>query len=254
MECTVQKLAKLSGVSARTLRYYDELDLLKPARISSSGYRIYGAAQVDRLQQILFFRELDVPLETIRSLLNAPDFNAAAALEAHRAKLLETRAQLDALIDNVEKTIALSEGRIVMTDNEKFEGFKQKLVDDNEKKYGKEIRDRYGDEVVDASNQKLIGMTPAEHDAFTCLTDELMAVLAQAMDTGNPSSELAQKAAALHKEWLMYHWHEYSPEAHAGLAEMYVADERFRAYYDAARPGMAAFHRDAILIFTGASK
>ncbi len=250
MEYTVQKLARLSGVSARTLRYYDELNLLKPARISSSGYRIYGAAQVDRLQQILFFRELDVPLETIRTLLSASEYNAAAALEAHRCRLLEKRAQLDVLITNIEKSIALSEGRIAMTDAEKFEGFKQKLVEDNEKKYGREIRNKYGDPVVDASNKKLMGMTPTDHEAFTRLTEELMAVLSQAMDTGDPGSETAQKAAALHKEWLMFHWNTYSPEAHGGVAQMYVEDERFRAHYDAARPGTAEFLRDAILIFT----
>lgn len=254
MEYTVQKLARLSGVSARTLRYYDELGLLKPARINSSGYRIYGAAEVDRLQQILFFRELDLPLETIRGLLSAPGFDAAAALQAHRAKLLEKRTQLDALIANVEKTIALSEGRITMTDAEKFEGFKQKLVDDNEREYGKEVREKYGDEAVNASNRKLLGMSPEEHDAFTRLTEELMAALAQAKETGDPSGELAQKAAALHKDWLMFHWHEYSPEAHAGLAEMYVADERFRAHYDALGPGTAAFLRDAIRVFTNTVK
>lgn len=251
MEYTVQKLGRLAGISTRTLRYYDELGLLNPARVSSSGYRIYGGHEVDRLQQILFYRELGLPLETIREILSAPGFDPQAALRIHRENLVEKRLQLDTLIANVEKTIATTEGRMTMTDKEKFEGFKQKLVDDNEKTYGKEIREKYGDQEVDASNKKLMGMTPEDHAAFTRLSEELMATLAEAVEAGDPGSPLAQKAAALHKEWLMFHWQEYSPEAHAGLGRMYVDDERFKAYYDSARPGTAEFLRDAILIFTG---
>ncbi|HRU40998.1 MAG TPA: MerR family transcriptional regulator, partial [Candidatus Diapherotrites archaeon] len=134
MEYTVQKLGKLAGVSTRTLRYYDEIGILKPARINSSGYRIYGQKEVDMLQQILFYRELGVSLDSIREIVTAPSFDGAKALREHHRKLLEKREQLNLLIANVEKTIALTEGRTIMTDKEKFEGFKQKLLDDNEKK------------------------------------------------------------------------------------------------------------------------
>ena len=131
MEYTVQKLGQLAGISTRTLRYYDEIGLLKPARINSSGYRIYGSAEVDRLQQILFFRELGVNLDSIKEIMTSEDFDGATALKEHREKLLEKRAQLDLLIENVDKSIQLTERKIIMTDKEKFEGFKQKLVDDN---------------------------------------------------------------------------------------------------------------------------
>lgn len=89
MEYTVQKLAKLAGVSTRTLRYYDEIDILKPARMNSSGYRIYGQTEVDRLQQILFYRELGVSLENIKMIMNTPGFDSTKALKDHREKLLE---------------------------------------------------------------------------------------------------------------------------------------------------------------------
>ncbi|MDF2532758.1 MAG: transcriptional regulator, MerR family protein, partial [Clostridia bacterium] len=144
MEYTVQKLANLAGISTRTLRYYDEIGILKPARINSSGYRIYGQKEVDRLQQILFFRELGVDLDSIKNIVTAPTFDGAAALKEHREKLLEKRAQLDALIENVNKTIAVTEGRIKMTNKEKFQGFKKNMIEENEKKYGKEIREKYG--------------------------------------------------------------------------------------------------------------
>ena len=250
MEYTVQKLAKLAGVSTRTLRYYDEIDLLKPARINSSGYRIYGQKEVDTLQQILFFRELEMELQSIKEIITNPTFDGAKALQDHRQKLLEKRSQLDVLIANVNKTIALTEGRINMSDQEKFEGFKKTRIDENEKKYGKEIREKYGEEVVNASNAKLMNMTQEEYEEVTQLSEEVNHTLAEAFKTGDPACDLAQKAAALHKQWLLFYWKEYSKEAHAGLAQMYVDDERFKAYYDKIHPGVAEFLRDAINIYT----
>src|ERR1700730_18474741 len=119
MEYTVQKLGRLAGISTRTLRYYDEIGILKPARINSSGYRIYGQAEIDRLQQILFYRELGVSLDHIKKIVTSPTCDAAHALQEHREKLLEKRKQLDLLIANVEKTIALTEGRMTMSNQEK---------------------------------------------------------------------------------------------------------------------------------------
>ena len=252
MEYTVQKLSRLAGVSPRTLRFYDEIDLLKPARTSSSGYRIYGAAEVDRLQQILFYRELGLDLDRIKAILSSPSFDGPAALREHREQLLERRRRLDLLIANVEKTIAAGEGRVEMKNEEKFEGFKKRLIEDNEKKYGAEVRAKYGDDAVDRSNAKLAGMTQAQFDEATRLAEELTETLDEAFIAGDPAGELAQRAAELHKRWLTFYWPQYSTEAHAGLARMYVDDERFRAYYDAKRPGTAEFLRDAIHIYTGA--
>ena len=251
MEYTVQKLGRLAGISTRTLRYYDEIGILKPARMTSSGYRIYGLAEVNRLQQILFYRELGVSLDSIKEIVSAPSFDGAKALREHREQLLDKKKQLETLIANVEKTIALTEGRITMSDKEKFEGFKQKMIDENEKKYGKEIRDRYGDDTVNKSNAKLQNMTQEQYEEVTKLANEVTEALAAAFATGDPAGELAQKAADLHKRWLTCYWSEYSKEAHAGLAQMYVDDERFKAYYDEKQPGTAEFLRDAILVYTG---
>jgi len=254
MEYTVQKLGSLAGISTRTLRYYDEIGILTPARISSSGYRIYGQKEIDRLQQILFYRELGVSLDSIKDIVSAPSFNGANALMEHREKLLEKREQLDVLIANVDKTIALTEGRIKMSNKEKFEGFKQKMVNDNEKKYGKEIREKYGKDTVEKSNAKLMNITQEQYDEVTALANQVAETLAEAFATGNPAGELAQKAADLHKKWLTYYWSEYSKEAHAGLAQMYVDDPRFTAYYDEKQPGTAKFLSDAILVYTGMYK
>ncbi|MFC0562508.1 MerR family transcriptional regulator [Halalkalibacter alkalisediminis] len=250
MEYTIQKLAQLAGVSTRTLRYYDEIHILKPARINSSGYRIYGQVEVDRLQQILFYKELGVSLERIKEIITSPLYDETQALKEHREQLLGKRKQLDVLIANVEITIDSMEGRIVMTDKEKFEGFKQQLIDDNEEKYGNEIREIYGDDVVNQSNEKLNNMTKEEHDEVSRLANEVLETLEEAFKTGDPSSNVAQKTAELHKKWLMYYWREYSKGAHAGLAQMYVNDDRFKKYYER-NLGMTEFLRDAILIYTG---
>ncbi|MGV3487233.1 MAG: MerR family transcriptional regulator [Tuberibacillus sp.] len=251
MEYTVLKLAILAGVSTRTLRYYDEIGLLKPARISSSGYRIYGQAEVDRLQHILFYRELGISLDDIKKIMTSDSFDEAKALNDHRIKLLEKRRQLDLLISNVEKTIASKVGGVKMSDQEKFEGFKQKLIDDNEKKYGEEVRAKYGDEAVDRSNAKLKNMTQEEYEKVTNLDNQVKETLAKAFAEGDPAGAMAQKAADLHRQWLTFYWDTYSKEAHAGLAQMYVDDERFKAYYDDKRPGTTEFLRDAIYIYTG---
>lgn len=251
MEYTVQKLASMAGVSSRTIRYYDEIGILKPARISSSGYRIYGEKEVDKLQQILFYRELGMGLEQIGRIVNSPDFDGVKALHEHREELLEKQEQLNKLITNVEKTIAHKEGRITMSDQEKFEGFKSKMIEENEAKYGQEIREKYGEETVEKSNQKFMNMTEEEYKEFQRLGQEVLDTLYAAHQTGDPAGELAQKTADLHRQWLSFTWNQYSKEAHAGLAQMYVDDPRFTAYYDEKQPGAAEFLRDAVFIYTG---
>lgn len=254
MEYTVKRLADLAGVSSRTLRYYDQIGLLKPSFINESGYRIYGSTEVDLLQQILFYRELGVSLERIREIVYSPNFQEKQALIEHWEQLLKKRERLDVLIANVEQTIASLEGGRKMTDQEKFAGFKRSIVNENEQKYGREVRAKYGDAVVDASNAKVLGMSKDQYNRANKLAEEIMQTLKAAMETNDPAGELAQKAAALHREWLSLYWDTYSKEAHAGLAQMYVADERFSAYYDKDKPGTAEFLRDAILIYTGVEK
>ncbi|WP_404348879.1 MerR family transcriptional regulator [Sutcliffiella horikoshii] len=254
MEYTVQKLAKLAGVTGRTLRYYDEIGILKPARMSASGYRIYGQAEVDKLQQILFYRELEIDLESIQKIINAPSFNEVEALKEHRDRLLTKQKRLKGLIESVDRTLAAKEGSINMSDKEKFEAFKQNMIDENEAKYGKEVRGKYGNETMDKSNAKLKGMSKNQYEQGEKLGEEVLKVLNEAFKTGDPAGELAQKAADLHRQWLGFYWDSYSKEAHAGLAQMYVDDERFTAFYDKEQPGTAEFLRDAIYIYTGMQK
>ena len=249
MEYTVKQLGDLAGVSGRTLRYYDQIDLLKPTMVNESGYRIYGPREVDRLQQILFYRELGVDLSTIKDLLDSPDFNERDALREHHQQLLEKRKQLDLLLRNVEQTLAALEGGKPMTDQAKFMGFKERLIKENEEKYGREVREKYGDEAADASNAKLMGLTEEQFAEMQRLAEEIIASLVKAVGTEKPEGPEGQRIAELHRQWLSFTWPTYSKEAHANLAEMYVADERFTAYYDQHREGAAQFLRDAIAAY-----
>lgn len=249
MEYTINKLAKLAGVSTRSLRYYDELGLLSPARISSNGYRIYGQKEVDRLQQILFYREMGVRLEEIKKIIFSKDYDSETALQNHLAALLAKREQMDLLIANVEKTIRAKKGEIIMSDKEKFNGFIQKMVDDNERQYGEEIREKYGDDVVNRSNTKVKGMSEKQYAEAEGLYREFNETLKAAFEHGDPECELAQKACELHKIWLCYFWDHYSREAHIGVTQMYVDDPRFKANYEKIAVGCAEFLRDAVLIY-----
>ncbi|AYC30469.1 MerR family transcriptional regulator [Paenisporosarcina cavernae] len=250
MEYTIQKLSQLAGVSARTLRYYDEIGLLIPARINSSGYRIYGTHEVNVLQQILFYRELEMSLEDIKKLMQEPTFDRASALHSHKKALLQRKQQIELLLENIEASIAEEEGRIPLENEKKFEGFKSQLVEENEQNYGKEIRAKYGDQLIDEANAKFLAQRPEDMERAKDLAKEIDAKLALAKENGDPTSELAREVVALHKKWLMGYWTTYSKEAHAGLAQMYVDDERFTAFYDHTVPGTAEFLRDVIVHFT----
>ena len=249
MEYTINKLAQLAGVSTRTLRYYDGIDLLKPSRISTSGYRIYGGAEIARLQQILFYREMEVPLEEIGKILDSSDYDDTTSLEMHLKALMEKQARLERLIMTVEKTIAAAKGEGTMTDKERFEGFKEQMIQNNEEQYGREVREKYGDETVDASNNKLMGLTQEKYDEMQILSDQLNKALREAAKEGDPAGEKAQEACRLHKAWLCLSWPSYTKEGHLGLADMYVEDKRFRKYYEDIVPGGAEFLRDALRIY-----
>lgn len=250
MEYTVKQLGDLAGVSGRTLRYYDQIDLLKPAWVSGAGYRMYGPAEVQSLQYILFYRELGVDLQTIKALLDAPHFDEKQALLQHREHLLEKRRQLDLLLQNADQTLAALEGGIPMQDKDRFRGFKEKLIKENEEKYGQEARERWGDKAVDASNAKLMNLSEKEYAEVERLSKEIIDSLAAAVGKEDPAGVEGLRIAELHRKWLSFFWPTYSKEAHAGLAEMYVADERFTAYYDdQAGQGAAEFLRDAIAAY-----
>lgn len=250
MEYSIREISKMAGVSTRTLRYYDEIGLLSPLRVSSSGYRIYGQEEIRRLQQILFYREFELPLEKIAEIIKKKDFNRENALLEHRDNLLAKRKQIDLMLNNLDDSIREMKGEIKMKDKDKFQGLKEKNLKVNEEKYGKEIREKYGEDVVLKSNIKYQNQSEEVYEKAERLGTEIIEKLHAAMDTKDPESFAAQEVASLHKEWISLYWPVYNKEAHRGLATMYVEDERFRAYYDKEKEGAAEFLRDSIYVFT----
>lgn len=233
MEYSIRELSELAGVSARTLRYYDEIELLKPARTSEAGYRFYGEKEVELLQQILFYRERGFELEQIAATLYNPDFDIRSALKEHLLELEQQRRRTDRLIANIKQTIALMEGESKMSDKERFAAFKEEMVAENEKKYGAEIREKYGDDEVDASNRKMLNMTEQQYQRFQELEEKIRTGLEHAVQENYVAeSEEMKEIFLLHKEWLQMTWKKYSVEAHIGVGLMYTADERFKKYYD----------------------
>ena len=246
-EYTVGQFARLAGVSARTLRYYDGLGLLRPSRVTDAGYRLYGAAEVDRMQQILLYRAMGVGLSSIARILDAPGFDRWAALREHLAVLEEHQRRTALLIQTVRQTLREEEGEILMTDPEKFQGLKEARIQENEQNYGLEARAAYGEQAVDDANARLRGMSAERFAAMQALEKELLAGLEAVVLAGaSPEGDEGRALAARHREWLAYSWGAVEPAAHQGLADTYVQDGRFTAYYDRAVPGCARFLRDAV--------
>lgn len=248
MEYQIKELAKLAGVTTRTLRWYDQIGILKPSRVSEGGYRIYGERELLRLQEILLYRRMDVPLKEISSLLSKNDTERRAILRMHLDRLLMERQQLDLLIETVEKSLDAENGGNAMTDSEKFHGFKETALRENEMEYGDEIRRKYGDAEVDASNAKWMAMSEERYHQMETWTEEIQDALEQAVREGaDPKGEVGKKICELHRRWIMNVWTTYSRNAHVGLCHMYVMDPRFTAYYDKNVEGCAAFLRDCVV-------
>lgn len=235
MEYTVNQLAALSGVTKRTLRYYDQQGLLPPKRISSSGYRIYGTEQVDRLQQILFLKQFGLKLDEIKEIMTNPDFEITPLLEKQKLALTEQMTHIQGQLQHLEQTLAYYKGAELMTDSEKFQAFKAEKIAQNEKQYGTEIRQRYGDKAIDAANEKWQHLTEAQYAQMQAAEARLFAnleTLLQNDGVWDLDAPEAKEAFLAHREWLSITAPFYNEAYHRNLAEMYVADERFAAYYN----------------------
>lgn len=233
----VKEVAKITGVSVRTLHHYDEIGLLLPDQLTEAGYRLYSDENLATLQQILFFRELGFPLKKIKQLLDHPQFERREAFTMQHEMLLEKRRKLDEMIETIEKTIQQEEGVRKMTNEERFKGF-----DFTTNPYEKEARKRWGDERVDEVNDKKFGEE----------MNEIYFKLAKHLHL-SPSSSEAQEAIG---EWYVYlnKVGNYSLEAFQGLGEMYVADERFTENIDQFGEGLAAFMCEAMAIYAKQQK
>ena len=244
----INELAELAGVSVRTLHHNDRIGLQRPLR-EANGYRVYQGSDVARLQQVLLFRACGMALTDISRVLDDPSFDETDALKEQLARLREQRDNLDRIIATVEKTLTAQEKGTHMSDKDRFKGLKAKAIADNERRYGAEARRRFGDEAVDAANDALRSMDEKTWNDMEALEERIKELLSTAMATGDHTGPEARELVGAHARWLQLHWGAgiYTPEAHRGLADGYLADERFVAYYEGAcGTGATQFLHDAI--------
>jgi DNA-binding transcriptional MerR regulator len=251
-ELTVSEVARLSGVSVRTLHHYDEVGLLKPALVGANGYRYYGEDELLRLQQILFHRELGFPLEMIGKVLDAPGFDRVAALKAHRETLVAEARRYRRLVRTIDQTLAALEGETKMDETGIYAGFDV----DPEKQAAREARlvARFGDgarPAIEKSLELLAKTTKADLQARKAEQDAIEAGVVEALANGLPADGArVQGLMRRHHAWVAAWWGSAPDKVRfEGLGQVYVDDPEFRARYDGVAAGLAEYLAHAMKVF-----
>lgn len=238
-----REVAALTGVSVRTLHHYDQIGLLKPGRNPENGYRAYAPEDLDLLQQILFFKACGFSLANIQTLLKSPTFDREQAFALQRKALLHEKKRIETMLQTLDQTRRAWKGERTMTPEEKFKGF-----DLSDNPYEAEARSRWGDEAVEQSNRKLAALTPDGKQAAADRMDALFTELA-ALRRESPESEAAQAAVGELYRYFNQTFASYTPEAFAGLGQLYITDERFTRNIDRYGDGLSQFLADAMAAF-----
>lgn len=244
----VNEVAKMSGTSVRTLHYYDQINLLKPTTVTPAGYRLYSDDDLERLQQILFFKEIGFSLQDIKRILDSPGFDRKKALLAHKELLLQKKARLETVIQTVEKSIASMEGGTHMEKKDMFEGFDMTEIERHMKEYKEEARQMYGKEMVDAVYERTSRYSKGDWANIAKTYGSIYQRVIQAMDKG-PAAPEVQEAVADLRKYITDHFYDCTPEIFRGLGDLYVQDERFTKNIDKFKPGLAQFLREAMHIY-----
>ena len=240
---TVKEVSRLSGVSVRTLHYYDEIGLLSPTKTTQAGYRLYDDAALSRLRQILFFRELDFPLKEIGEILSDPSFDETKALKNHRALLCLKQQRLERLIDLVD--------RILKGENiQDMKPFDQSEIQAAKEKYAAEAKERWGSTPAFAQSQKKAqGYTDAQWQSIQQEMDEIFSGFHRHMQQ-SPDAPEVQALVGRWQDHLSRYYYDCTPEILAGLGQMYTEDERFLQNIDSRYgAGTAAFLSAAIAAY-----
>ena len=244
MSHTVGSVARLAGVTVRTLHHYDESGLLKPSRRSDAGYRRYSEADLERLQQILFYRELGFGLDDIRTVMTDGGADASAHLARQHAMLLDRIGRLERMAAAVQKALEARTMGISLTAEERFEVF----GDFDPDSHAAEAQERWGDsDTFRESKRRTARYTKADWQRMKEESAVPIDALLVAMRAGRPADSLeAMDGAEQHRQHISRWFYDCTPEIHVGLGEMYVADPRFSATYEDIAPGLATYLRDAI--------
>ena len=244
MSWTVGELARLAGITVRTLHHYDRIGLVRPSERTSAGYRSYDVGDLDRLQQVLLYRELGFPLEDVATLLDEPGADPAEHLRRQHRLLRERLERTQAMVAAVEKEMEARAMGISLTPEERFEVF----GDQDPAQYGEEVEARWGDsELLAESRRRTAGYGKQDWLRVNAEAGDVEQRLARALQDGVPAdSPPAADLAEEHRQHISRWFYACSPEVHVALAEMYVADARFTAHYEQIAPGLAQYVRAAV--------
>ncbi len=239
---TVKQLCDLAGVTPRTLHYYDQIDLLKPSDVGENGYRYYDDAALLRLQQILFYRELDLGLLQIRDVLDAPDFDRVVSLQSHRDALQTRLDRLQTLVQTVDSTIVHLAGATDMSKKQLFEGFSEA----KQKQYEEEIANNpnYDQDKVKESQRHWKSYSAAKKEQIMQEGKDIYADLLAVMDTGADSSDVQAIMARWHQH--LRYFYEPTPEILRGLGQMYNQHPGFIANFQELHADLPAFLEQAV--------
>lgn len=244
MSYSVGQIARLAGVSVRTLHHYDEIGLLSPADRSGAGYRRYADEDLRKLQRIMFYRELGFALDDITDLVNDPDAEPAEHLRRQHELLTARLARTRRLVEAVEKALEAETMGISLTPEERLEVF----GDIDPAQYADEARERWGDtDAFRESARKTKSYGKQDWLTIKAESERITQAFAAAQASGAaPDSAAAIDVAERHRQLMSRWFYDCPPQAHRGLGDMYVADERFAATYDRVAPGLSGYIRDAI--------
>lgn len=246
MSYAVKQLAKLAHISVRTLHYYDEIGLLKPSFIKENGYRCYEEKELIKLQQILFFRELDFPLEKIKKIMQSPGYDPASALADQQQLLKLKKKRIEKLIQTIEQTIRSMKGGESMSNNDKYSAFS----DPTYQKFKDEVEKRWGNTQAYKQSMERVGkMSKADLDRVKAESENISHTAAGLMKKGfsHDSPEVQQQVDRFYRH--LHHFYDPSYEMLRGLGQMYVDDPRFTAVYEKRAKGFAKFMRDAMTFY-----
>ncbi|WP_201763473.1 MerR family transcriptional regulator [Chengkuizengella marina] len=243
----VKEVSSIVGVSVRTLHHYDRIGLLEPETTTPSGYRLYTDQNLERLQQILFFKEMDFSLQEIKEILDRPDFDRKKALKTHKEVLLKKKNRIEKMIKTVNKTLASIEGGIKMENKEMFNGFDMKEIEEHQAKYAEEAKQKYG-ESYEKTIQKTKNYTKEDWKNITEEANGIYNKLASRMEFG-PEDEQAQKAIHEWRQHITKYYYECTIDVFRGLGDMYVADVRFTNNIDKNKDGLAEFMKQAMHVY-----
>lgn len=243
-EMTIGEIARLAGVTVRTLHHYDAIGLVVPTDRTDAGYRLYGYGEVARLQEVLFFRELGFGLDEIRTIVEEPGYDRQTAL-ANQRGLLEAKAErLLTMVDAVDAAIDAERRGIAMNKEEMLEVF----GDFDPTEYEAEARERWGDtDAYKESARRTARYTKQDWQRLGAEAAEINDTFIALMESGEPATSTeAMEAAERHRAHISKWFYECSLEIHQGLGQMYVADDRFTKNIDKAKEGLAAYMSEAI--------